>query len=82
MNHAFRSVLSPFLLRLVVLIFIGSGLISLQAADQVSVEQRLTHLEQLAASKPPPTINSVDNAWLLANSAPVLLMTAPGLILF
>jgi Amt family ammonium transporter len=30
----------------------------------------------------PPAINSGDNAWLLASSALVLMMTAPGLILF
>jgi Amt family ammonium transporter len=29
-----------------------------------------------------PTINSGDNAWMLASSALVLMMTAPGLILF
>jgi Amt family ammonium transporter len=31
---------------------------------------------------PPLTINTGDNAWLLASSALVLMMTAPGLILF
>jgi Amt family ammonium transporter len=31
---------------------------------------------------PPVTINNGDNAWLLASSALVLMMTAPGLILF
>lgn len=29
-----------------------------------------------------PVINSGDNAWLLASSALVLMMTVPGLILF
>jgi Amt family ammonium transporter len=36
----------------------------------------------VAATNPPPAINSGDNAWLLASSALVLMMTAPGLILF
>ena len=31
---------------------------------------------------PVVTINNGDNAWLLASSALVLMMTAPGLILF
>jgi len=35
-----------------------------------------------APATPPPAINSGDNAWLLASSALVLMMTAPGLILF
>lgn len=52
------------------------------AAENASVEQRLDQLEKLAASNPPPVINSGDNAWLLASSALVLMMTAPGLILF
>jgi len=34
------------------------------------------------ASAPVLTVNNGDNAWLLASSALVLLMTAPGLILF
>ena len=46
-----------------------------------SVEQRLQQLEQgLRAAT--PTINTGDNAWLLVSSAMVLMMTAPGLILF
>jgi Amt family ammonium transporter len=36
----------------------------------------------VAATNVPPAINSGDNAWLLASSALVLMMTAPGLILF
>jgi Amt family ammonium transporter len=35
-----------------------------------------------ASTAPVVTINSGDNAWLLASSALVLMMTAPGLILF
>jgi ammonium transporter, Amt family len=46
----------------------------------MSVQDRLTQLEaRLNAST---GINSGDNAWLLVSSALVLMMTAPGLILF
>src|SRR5664280_1893835 len=49
----------------------------LQAADQV------LPVAQLQPSVTPlVTINTGDNAWLLASSALVLMMTAPGLILF
>src|SRR5665213_3377587 len=43
------------------------------AADSVSAASQL---------QPPVTINTGDNAWMLASSALVLMMTAPGLILF
>src|SRR5882757_7800972 len=79
MNQLFRSFVSAFW---VLVVFIGFGINSLSAADAGSLEQRLNHLEQLAASNPPPAINSGDNAWVLASSALVLMMTAPGLILF
>ncbi len=47
-----------------------------------TLEQRVARLE--AASPPPATsvISSGDNAWLLVSSALVLMMTAPGLVLF
>jgi Amt family ammonium transporter len=45
-----------------------------------TVEARLLQLEAKAAAVTP--INSGDNAWLLVSSALVLMMTAPGLILF
>jgi len=38
--------------------------------------------EECVAAGPAAAINSGDNAWLLASSALVLMMTAPGLILF
>ena len=79
MNQPFRSFVSAFL---VALFFIGLGITSLPAADAASVEQRLDQLEKLAASNSPSIINSGDNAWVLASSALVLMMTAPGLILF
>lgn len=49
-------------------------------APTPSIEARLTQLEaKLAAAG---GLNSGDNAWLLVSSALVLMMTAPGLILF
>ncbi len=46
----------------------------------LSVESRLAQLEAKAAQA--AGLNSGDNAWLLVSSALVLMMTAPGLILF
>ena len=79
---SFRSSVSPFLAGLAALVIIGLGTTSLRASDAATVEQRLDRLEQLAAGNPPAIINSGDNAWVLASSALVLMMTAPGLILF
>lgn len=45
-----------------------------------ALEERLAKLEESAAAA--SRINSGDNAWMLASSALVLMMTAPGLILF
>ena len=50
------------------------GLASAQGADLTSVAT--------APAAPAAAINTGDNAWLLASSALVLMMTAPGLILF
>ncbi len=59
------------------------GVQSLLAADSTSVEQRLAALETVIKAAPTPSpIVAGDNAWLLASSALVLMMTAPGLILF
>ena len=82
MNPPFRSVLSAFLIVLGAFVLIGLETSPLQAADTAALEQRLDQLEKLAASQPPSVINSGDNAWVLASSALVLMMTAPGLILF
>jgi len=46
-----------------------------------SLEQRIAQLEQ-AVNPPGPVINNGDNAWMLMSCALVLLMTAPGLVLF
>ena len=49
-------------------------------ANAPSLEERLQKLEQTAGNT--PAISAGDNAWMLASSALVLMMTAPGLILF
>ena len=71
-------------LALVILILTGTGAAPLKADESATVEQRLARLEQLQATQQPTVsvINSGDNAWMLASSALVLMMTAPGLILF
>jgi Amt family ammonium transporter len=50
------------------------------AQDAASIESRLARLE--AAARQAPAISSGDNAWVLTSAALVLMMTAPGLILF
>lgn len=50
------------------------------AAEVPTLEQRVARLE--SASQVAGPTNSGDNAWLLVSSALVLMMTAPGLILF
>ncbi len=54
------------------------------AADtSPALEQRVAQIEQsLKAMPAPSSISSGDNAWMLASAALVLMMTAPGLILF
>jgi len=74
--------MSALLIVLGVFIVAGLETSPLQAGDPATVEQRLDRLEKLAASNSPAVINSGDNAWVLASSALVLMMTAPGLILF
>ena len=61
-----------------------SGALPAKADESATVEQRLTHLEQMETSRQASVspINTGDNAWMLASTALVLLMTAPGLILF
>jgi Amt family ammonium transporter len=67
-----------------VFIMLGAGATPLQASGGTSLEQRLTRLEKIAddAQNAGNPINSGDNAWILVSSALVLMMTAPGLILF
>jgi Amt family ammonium transporter len=66
----------------IVCLAITPGLTALgaDASTPSQLEARLAQLE--AAVSAAPSINSGDNAWLLVSSALVLMMTAPGLILF
>ena len=76
---------TPFCLAvLIAVLLIGSAFPSLKASAAPSVEQRVARLEQMSQQNQAPssTINSGDNAWMLTSSALVLMMTAPGLILF
>src|ERR1035437_5866698 len=77
----FRRFFRFFSFSLCLLFTIGWGGTALRAAEAAAtLEQRIARLEQKAASA--PAINSGDNAWVLASAALVLMMTAPGLILF
>ena len=84
MNSLFRSFVSFFPVTLVAFILICASQTPLQASGGTSYEQRITRLEQLAEQNQAAQsgINSGDNAWVLASAALVLMMTAPGLILF
>jgi Amt family ammonium transporter len=64
---------------LFVFLFVACCLTGAFAAETapLSIEQRLARLEAPASA-----INAGDNAWMLTSSALVLMMTAPGLILF
>jgi len=67
-----------FLLLAVFCGLIQFGALSLPAAENgLSLEQRVARIEALQSP-----INTGDNAWVLVGSALVLMMTAPGLILF
>jgi len=84
MNVFPRSVVSFFSVSLVAFILICLGETPLLASGGTSYEQRITRLEHLAELNQNPQAggNSGDNAWVLASAALVLMMTAPGLILF
>jgi Amt family ammonium transporter len=81
MKLLFPSMMSCFF-GLVIGIFLGTSASPLKADESATVEQRLAHLEQLTQQTSAPAINSGDNAWMLLSTALVLMMTAPGLILF
>src|SRR5579859_331320 len=67
--------------RLFCLLWAFFALFSTCTATEIPpLEQRVARLEM--ASRAANPINSGDNAWLLVSSALVLMMTAPGLILF
>ena len=72
---------------LMALLLLGLGATPLQAAGGAAggvYEQRIARLEQMAENARLASlgVNSGDNAWMLVCSALVLMMTAPGLILF
>jgi len=73
-----RKLLLAISLIVPLLLFVCRGFGAENAS--LSVEARLAQLEAKAA--PASGLNSGDNAWLLLSSALVLMMTAPGLILF
>ena len=65
-----------------VMLWTGGLLGGLRAAEvPLSLEQRVAQLEARVQATA-PAVNSGDNAWVLASAALVLMMTAPGLILF
>jgi Amt family ammonium transporter len=74
MNRIHRALLVTF-----IIFAFAASIMPAVAAEMraTTLDERVTRLE--AAQ---PRINSGDNAWLLASSALVLMMTAPGLILF
>ena len=76
----FTKLARLFLFLPVACVWIGFGAMPVNAAD-ASLEQRVAKLEAVSQSAP-SSINNGDNAWLLASCALVLMMTAPGLILF
>jgi len=67
---------------LLFILAIGFGNSALAVDIPVGAQHNITQLEQASAVNNTPVINSGDNAWLLASAALVLMMTAPGLILF
>jgi Amt family ammonium transporter len=80
-----RPYLASILVVLAVFIFLGPASMSVEAAGgAISYEQRIDRLEKIAEqNQAAATSNSNgDNAWVLMSSALVLMMTAPGLILF
>src|ERR1035437_3660526 len=72
-----------FLIVTIVCLLTKFSVTPLNAADTglSQLEQRVTRIEALQQPGAPP-INTGDNAWVLVSSALVLMMTAPGLILF
>lgn len=74
-----RRCLLPICLLSVLLFGFGGGAF---AAGNAPSPELTAQLKPAPAVNNPSTINTGDNAWLLASAALVLMMTAPGLILF
>ena len=76
----------PFRRFAVTLLFLAVAFLpslSLRSAEApASIEQRVAALEKSAQAPTVTGLNMGDNAWILISSALVLMMTAPGLILF
>src|SRR3954470_9807355 len=77
MNLIHRLHAWKYVFGLLLLISLAFGVASAVEVRPLSLEERVRRLETANAG-----INSGDNAWMLTSSALVLMMTAPGLILF
>lgn len=80
MNSSHRCRTGALFASLLLIGFSGGGQLFGAEVAAPSLEQRVAQLEQ--AAKTATAANSGDNAWMLVSSALVLMMTAPGLILF
>jgi ammonium transporter, Amt family len=79
-SHRFAG---TFLLVSFAFLALGPALCGLRGAEAApNLEQRVSQLEQAARAAAAPAISTGDNAWMLVSAALVLMMTAPGLILF
>ena len=77
--HSPKSIHAIIYLILGLVVLALMPVISRAATPSASLEQRVARLEAAAVK---PAINAGDNAWLLASTALVLMMTGPGLALF
>ena len=75
-----RAICPSFIFLLTLLIFFSLSIQGAEVLKAPSLEDRLAQLESKSAAA--SAINSGDNAWMLVSCALVLMMTAPGLILF
>ena len=66
----------------VLVLITGALFLPCQQAVAAEAAAEVPVLSTAPPTAAPATVNSGDNAWLLASSALVLMMTAPGLILF
>ena len=76
-----RSFFAPILATLAVFVIISLGAVSSRAAAGGASREGIKFALPPAVAAD-PNLNSGDNAWMLASCALVLMMTAPGLILF